>query len=246
MNYAEACRILGLSNTQHPEQAVKNAYKAAAKKAHPDAGGSDAEFKRVTLARDVLLGTARPTAQAKAAPQPVKPTVAQAEFGPQHSREDWLRVAYNHIAAHAKLAGIDMPSLRWSVGYGAGGTRGKRQWDRIDQTADKMPQAFIRPEVTDAAAVLKLVKDAAADLDKTKTTAAVLDVIWPMAEADILKELGPYPQASVSAQQMKKQKQPTRLLKAECPGCGYTIRLSKKWADAGLPDCICGDSFELV
>jgi hypothetical protein len=27
------------------------------------------------------------------------------------------------------------------------------------------------------------------------------------------------------------------MLKAECPECGYTIRLSKRWADLGLPSC---------
>jgi hypothetical protein len=27
------------------------------------------------------------------------------------------------------------------------------------------------------------------------------------------------------------------MLKAECPECGYTIRLTKKWADVGLPTC---------
>ncbi|MDQ6920240.1 MAG: hypothetical protein M3256_12390 [Actinomycetota bacterium] len=27
------------------------------------------------------------------------------------------------------------------------------------------------------------------------------------------------------------------MLKAECPECGYTIRLTKKWADVGLPSC---------
>jgi hypothetical protein len=33
------------------------------------------------------------------------------------------------------------------------------------------------------------------------------------------------------------KKQSTRMLKAECPECGYTIRLTKKWADVGLPSC---------
>jgi hypothetical protein len=27
------------------------------------------------------------------------------------------------------------------------------------------------------------------------------------------------------------------MLKAECPECGYTIRLSKRWPDVGLPSC---------
>src|SRR5919109_3178501 len=33
------------------------------------------------------------------------------------------------------------------------------------------------------------------------------------------------------------KKQSTRLLKAECPECGYTIRLTKRWAALGLPSC---------
>ena len=33
------------------------------------------------------------------------------------------------------------------------------------------------------------------------------------------------------------KKQSTRMLKAECPECGYTIRLAKKWAEVGLPSC---------
>ena len=31
--------------------------------------------------------------------------------------------------------------------------------------------------------------------------------------------------------------QGTRMLKAECPECGYTVRLAKKWLDKGLPLC---------
>lgn len=38
----------------------------------------------------------------------------------------------------------------------------------------------------------------------------------------------------------------SRHRKAVCPSCGYTIRLSKKWADHGMPTCPCGDKLELV
>ncbi len=31
--------------------------------------------------------------------------------------------------------------------------------------------------------------------------------------------------------------QGTRMLKADCSCCGYTIRITKKWADKGLPAC---------
>ena len=60
---------------------------------------------------------------------------------------------------------------------------------------------------------------------------------------DILDALGPYPHAPLSLGSIKKQA--TRLLKAQC-GCGYTIRLTKKWADTGLPTCICGGAFKKI
>jgi len=55
------------------------------------------------------------------------------------------------------------------------------------------------------------------------------------AYASILSGLGGYPHAHLTLGQTKKQT--TRLLKAVCPCCGYTIRLTKVWADKGLPVC---------
>ena len=35
-------------------------------------------------------------------------------------------------------------------------------------------------------------------------------------------------------------------IKAECPECGYIIRVTQKWIDdAGLPTCPCGEKFEV-
>lgn len=36
----------------------------------------------------------------------------------------------------------------------------------------------------------------------------------------------------------------TRLLKCECPACGYVIRTTQKWLDTGLPTCACGTEME--
>jgi len=55
------------------------------------------------------------------------------------------------------------------------------------------------------------------------------------AYASILQGLGAYPHAHLTLGQTKKQG--TRLLKAVCPCCGYTIRVTKVWADKGLPVC---------
>lgn len=37
--------------------------------------------------------------------------------------------------------------------------------------------------------------------------------------------------------QTKGSKQTTRLLKCECPECGYTVRVTQKWLDVGAPLC---------
>ena len=31
--------------------------------------------------------------------------------------------------------------------------------------------------------------------------------------------------------------QGTRMIKAHCPGCGYTVRLTRKWLDVAAPAC---------
>jgi hypothetical protein len=52
----------------------------------------------------------------------------------------------------------------------------------------------------------------------------------------LVQKLGDYPHACLNAQQIRKQG--TRLLKAECLSCGYTVRITKKWIEeVGLPVC---------
>ncbi len=36
----------------------------------------------------------------------------------------------------------------------------------------------------------------------------------------------------------------TRMLKVECPDCGYTVRTTAKWIEVGLPTCPCGCEME--
>ena len=50
-----------------------------------------------------------------------------------------------------------------------------------------------------------------------------------------LEVLGPYPHAKVTPPEPKKQG--TRMLKCECPQCGYICRTTAKWADWGAPLC---------
>jgi hypothetical protein len=53
----------------------------------------------------------------------------------------------------------------------------------------------------------------------------------------ILKMLGPYPHVAMVANN-KYKSQPTRLIKCQCTGCGYTVRTTAKWLDlSGTPIC---------
>lgn len=62
----------------------------------------------------------------------------------------------------------------------------------------------------------------------------------------IADKLGPYPHDVLSKMTNGKPKDKCRLLKAECPKCGYVIRVTKKWVEeSGLPTCPCKGKFEL-
>jgi hypothetical protein len=60
----------------------------------------------------------------------------------------------------------------------------------------------------------------------------------------LLSEIGPYPHPALTHQNTAK-KQTTRMLKALCPLCGYTIRLTQKWAEVGMPTCPCPAGAEM-
>ena len=84
---------------------------------------------------------------------------------------------------------------------------------------------------------------------KFRTTCKALGFVGPMRSTlpgdemqktvmdPILKEAGPLPHKKMTFHSGKK-KQTTRLLKAECPECGYTVRVTAKWInEAGAPYC---------
>jgi peptide subunit release factor 1 (eRF1) len=52
--------------------------------------------------------------------------------------------------------------------------------------------------------------------------------------ATVLRELGNYPHAAL----LPSKRQRGRLLKVECPECGYVARVTRKWLEeAGAPIC---------
>jgi hypothetical protein len=63
-------------------------------------------------------------------------------------------------------------------------------------------------------------------------------------KAELLANLPQYPHAMLDMQLRPVKKQSTRMLKAKCPECGYTIRTSQKWLEVGLPTCPCGEEMK--
>ena len=55
------------------------------------------------------------------------------------------------------------------------------------------------------------------------------------AYASMVADLGDYPHAELTYRETKTQG--TRMLKAVCAECGYTVRMTAKWAALGAPIC---------
>jgi len=60
----------------------------------------------------------------------------------------------------------------------------------------------------------------------------------------LAKEIGAYPHGQLNRMHNGQKKQSTRMLKVLCPGCGYIVRTTQKWAEVGLPSCPCGEQME--
>src|SRR5262249_40594880 len=73
-----------------------------------------------------------------------------------------------------------------------------------------------------------------------KMSATVEGDVFKTALQAILEDLWPYPHAELDAKKRLSGPKPqgTRLLKAMCPLCKYTVRVTQKWVDdVGLPHC---------
>lgn len=79
-----------------------------------------------------------------------------------------------------------------------------------------------------------------------KPTTCVPGAALKIELAALVKKLGPYPHSKIKTGVRRTKVQTTRLLKAACPECGYTVRVTAKWVAVGLPTCPCGELMETV
>jgi hypothetical protein len=183
------------------------------------------------------------------------------------TREAWLLAATRALRTHYESAGYPLPErIRFSIGFPSTGRKGKRigeHW-HSSASADDNHEIYIRPDQAKATDVLgilahELVHSAvpigSGHGKVFKAAALAVGLTGPMRSAmpgpvlaeklaALADELGPLPHGALSIDGGKSddapKKQSTRMLKAECTaeGCGYTVRLARKWIDAkGPPHC---------
>ena len=184
------------------------------------------------------------------------------------TREDWLQAAVAELRPLFDLNGFPLPDkIRVTCGFPS--SRAKANNRSIGEhwspsaSEDGTHEILISPVVDDQYDVFGILVHelchAATDGDghgrqfgkiaramglKGKLTATTIDDLFRANFSQLVGGLGEYPHARLNVSSRKVQS--TRMLKAVCPACGYTIRLTQKWADLGLPVCNAdGSPFQL-
>lgn len=172
---------------------------------------------------------------------------------PFKTREEWLMAFTKAARPVFKKRGYTIPdNVRMAVGFTSTGARGKRIgecWS--DQCSeDGAFEIFIDPKLGDASRVADVLthelihatvgleaghKKPFVDCMKAvgligKPTATTAGVEWHEWADPILERLGSLPHAAIKPTNGQK-KQTTRMLKCECPDCGFVMRTSAKWIE---------------
>lgn len=175
------------------------------------------------------------------------------------TREEWLQLGVVELAKKVfKPADLTVPTdAKVSCSWPGGGSARKRIgecWSR-EASGAKVNEMFISPTIEDpvraldvlAHEVIHAIDDCknghkapftrmmkAIGLEgKPTATAAGEDLTKRLNE--VVKVLGPYPHRKLDMSGRKKAG--TRLIKCECPTCGYTVRTTAKWLEVGTPIC---------
>jgi hypothetical protein len=177
------------------------------------------------------------------------------------NREDWLLAAVSELRPIFDAVGKALPeNVRVACGFplGAQRTGALGQCWADTASADKTFEILINPELDKPVEVFEVLVHelchatagamnhgvnfqrvaSAMHLEATavkgwKATARGPE--FDLTFGSIIDSLGPYPHAALTMS--KRKVQTTRMLKAVCPSCGYTVRLTQKWAALGLPSC---------
>jgi hypothetical protein len=183
-------------------------------------------------------------------------------------REDWLnQLAAAFMVEMTERCGLTFPPVRVTCGFPSRGgemggkTRVRGQCWSAEASDDNHAEIFISPveaDIPTIAAILahELCHAAMPDAGHGKPFQYVMRALGHVAPftsaiptaafvewtAPHLAKVGSYPHAMLVAMRAvaAPKKQTARMIKAtcECDGCGYTVRLTRKWIEeVGAPIC---------
>jgi len=179
------------------------------------------------------------------------------------TREGWLLAATNELRPHFADHGFILPDkIRHALAFTSTGKRGRMAGEcwHAESSGDQHYEIYIRPDKDDPVEVLgvlvhelihtllpptvkhgKQFRDIASlvglqgKMQQTIPSPLLLEKLKTIAA-----NLGTLPHAKLnftSASESPK-KQAKKWLKAECgASCGYSVRITSKWAKIGLPVC---------
>jgi hypothetical protein len=178
------------------------------------------------------------------------------------NREDWLNAATSELRPFFSAVGKLLPAnVRVTCGFPSNAKRSGAIGECWADTAsaDKTFEVLISPVLDDPTKVFEVLvhelchatagamnhgvnfqkvanlMHLAPSPTKAGWKATGQAATFAAQYGDIIKSLDAYPHAALSM--TTKKTQGTRMLKAVCPSCGYTVRLTSKWAALGLPSC---------
>ncbi len=184
---------------------------------------------------------------------------------PITTREAWLAAATARLRPSFAAVGLTIPStIRFAIAFPSSGSRGNRVGEcwQPEASAERYHTVIVRADIAKESDVLAVLlhenihaslpmgtghgpafRRAAIALGLTgKMTATIPTPALVDRLNALVRSIGPLPHGRLNfgfGADDRPKKQSTRLLKACCPfeDCGYTIRLSRLWAEAGLPEC---------
>lgn len=190
------------------------------------------------------------------------------------NREEWLNKAVEKLRPVFEAAEVRWPdgvALRVSVGWPVRGALSKNkrrigECHPTESSKDEVNEIFISPWLDDPLVVLETeVHEVIHAIDNCKaghrgafgvaarkvglegkiTATHAGDKLKERLNV-IIKDLGEYPHSTLDPATLDKKKQGTRMIKLQCPACGYVVRTTRQWIEVGLPVCPCRVTMEVA
>lgn len=163
-----------------------------------------------------------------------------------NTREAWLRACLTRVTAGWPV-GSDLPeNTRISVGFpqkarGRGAGRVIESYEPAQSEGGNW-EIFVSPTMADSLEVARAVAmEAARIATRRSPTAREIETLGERARR-VCETLPPYPHTALKVGAAAPGKVPaerpgSRLIKVTCPGCDYTMRITRKWLRVKVPVC---------